>query len=271
MNEFKYFRQPVGTDEENASGIVWCGYWFDATGYARRYRIGAPNEAYHTGADLNCNPPRHFDADKLAPVYSIGDGDVIHARRFNSWGNIIVVRYELEDARVIYARYAHVESEQHSPTVNSNNLMVKAGDKVAKGQQIARIGNAFGTMAYHLHFDISPTGVLLNRPDDWPKLNLRLLKLDYADPKLWLQARTKPAEITTRIVEVTAVLGLNIRTYPSTTATVAGKLETGSLVTIQNAPPVLADGYHWVRLFGKLPDVVDAPNRWIALDFTKDV
>lgn len=267
MSNFKWFRQPIGTTQEIATGIVWCGYWFDATGYARRYRIGAPNEAFHTGADLNCNPPGHFDSDKLAPVYSIGDGRIIHADKYPSWGNIIVARYELEDARVIYARYAHVDGK---PTVNSNGLMVKVGDRVEFGQQIARIGNAFGTMAYHLHFDISPTGALHNNPADWPKLNLARLKVDYADPKVWLQARTAPSDLTIRTVEVTAERGLNIRTYPSIYATVAGLLKNGTQVNIENIAPVLADGYHWQRIWGALPDVVDAPNRWIAIDYTKE-
>jgi hypothetical protein len=51
------YTAPIGTEAERASGKIWPGSWFDATGYARHYRIGQPNEAYHTGADLNCNTP----------------------------------------------------------------------------------------------------------------------------------------------------------------------------------------------------------------------
>ena len=257
MPEFTYFRQPIGTDEENATGVVWCGFWFDATGYARKYRIGSPAEAYHTGADLNCNPPGHFDFDKLSAVYSIGDGEIIHAARFPVWGNIIIARYILEDARAIYARYAHVDSKV------DGGLMVKPGQLVRKGEQIARVGNAFDTMAYHLHFDISPTEVLKDHPDDWPKLNLARLKANYADPLVWLQARTPPAVNTTHMVEITANT-LYIRNYPSPTATITGKLKKGDRVWLHNASPV-NNKYHWQRLDG------DPANRWIAIEYTTQV
>lgn len=56
------YTAPIGTEAERASGKIWPGAWGDATGYATRYRIGSPNEAYHTGADLNCNTPI-WDAD----------------------------------------------------------------------------------------------------------------------------------------------------------------------------------------------------------------
>lgn len=259
MMDFTFARQPIGTDKENATGIVWCGGYFDATGYARRYRIGAPNEAYHTGVDLNCNPPGRFDADKLAPVYSILDGEIIHARRFTDWGNLIVARYVLEDGRVIYARYAHVDSKVEG------GLRVKPGDKVMKGQPIALIGNAFNTMAYHLHYDLSPTERLANYPADWPKLNLARLKVDYADPKVWHAARQKPPSFTRRLVEVTADV-LRIRNYPSPTATLVPPfLKKEDRVWVVNAAPVVGGKYLWMRLDG------DPPNRWIAIDYTKQV
>jgi len=257
MNPFTFFRQPVGTDDENATGIVWPGYWFDATGYARRYRIGSPAEAFHSGNDLNCNPPGHFDADKLAAVYSIGDGEIVHAARFPVWGNIIVARYELEDSRVVYARYAHVDS-----TVDGK-LMVKPGQRVSIGEQIARVGNAFGTMAFHLHFDLSPTNRLENYPADWPKLDMFRLKRDYADPKIWIQARTPPAINTTRMVEITAKV-LYIRNYAAPTATITGTLKKGDRVWIVNSQPVL-NKYHWQRLAG------EPLNRWVATEYTTPV
>lgn len=252
MMDFTYFRQPIGNDEENASGVVWCGLWFDATGFGTRYRIGSPYEALHTGADLNCNPPGHFDADKLAPVYSIGKGIITAASRFKSWGNVIVARYTLEDGRNIWARYAHVDV-----------MFVGKGDSVGIGQQIARIGNAFNTMAYHLHFDICPSGRIEQHPDDWPKLDKPRLLRDYADPKVWLQARVKPAANTKRLVEITADV-LLVRNYSAPRATIVGKLKRGDRVTILNAAPVV-NVYHWVRLDG------DQPNRWIASEYTRDV
>ena len=249
--EFVYFSSPVGTQSERESGIIWPGGWFDATGFATRYRIGSPYEALHTGADVNINTP-HFDADKLAPVYSIGNGVVTAASRFKAWGNVIVIRYPLEDGRMIWARYAHVDQ-----------MFVREGEAVNIGQQIARIGNAFNTMAYHLHFDICPSGKIETRPDDWPKLDKTRLARDYADPKVWLQARVKPAIFTKRLVEVTAD-SLFVRNYSAPRATIVGKLKRGDRVTILNAAPVV-NVYRWVRLDG------DEPNRWIASECTRDV
>lgn len=254
--EFVYFRSPVGTDKECETGVIYPGGWFTAINYASRYRIGSPAEAYHTGHDLN-NNLLHWDADKLAAVYSIGDGEIVHAAKFAVWGNIIVARYILEDTRKIYVRYAHVDSKV------DGGLMVKVGDKVMKGQQIARVGNAFDTMAYHLHWDISPTDVLENKPADWPKLNLARLKANYVDPKLWLQSRVKQSQQITRVAEVTATK-LFIRSDANPTATIVGSLKRGEHVKLQNAAPVV-NKYHWQRLAYR------EPPQWIATEYTKPV
>lgn len=258
MMAYTYFRQPIGSWDENATGKVWCGHWFDATGYARRYRIGSPAEAFHTGADLNCNPPGHFDADKLSAVYSIGDGEIVHAGKFPVWGNIIVARYSLEDQWEVYARYAHVD------LTDIGKKPVKAGDKVNKGEQIARVGNAFNTMAFHLHFDLSLTKRLRDFPADWPKLDMARIRRDYTDPKIWLQARVPPAMFTpTRIVEVT-VNKLFVRNDSSPTATIIGELARRDQVTLLNAEPVV-NIYQWQRIAYR------EPPQWIATEYTKPV
>jgi len=66
-----YFQPPIGSVEERNSGKIWPGTWDDATGFLN---AKAPKYGYgiHTGADLNWNSPR-WDADKLSPVYAIGE------------------------------------------------------------------------------------------------------------------------------------------------------------------------------------------------------
>ena len=49
---------PIGTAEERANTQVWPGDWFDASPYGKLYLLGTPRQAYHTGADLNCNKPQ---------------------------------------------------------------------------------------------------------------------------------------------------------------------------------------------------------------------
>ncbi|MBX3084932.1 MAG: peptidoglycan DD-metalloendopeptidase family protein [Anaerolineae bacterium] len=170
------FDPPIGVASDRASARVWPGAWFDATGYAHRYRIGSPAEAYHTGADLNLNTPT-WDTDAHSPVYAAASGVVTTVRRYTTWGMIIVIRHDplASTGQVVYCRYAHVES-----------VRVREGQRVRRGDQIASVGNADGTQPYHLHFDVSPTDVLKDRPDHWPKLNLANLRANYVDPRVFV-------------------------------------------------------------------------------------
>jgi murein DD-endopeptidase MepM/ murein hydrolase activator NlpD len=59
-------------------------------------------------------------------------------------GNSIVL--DLGSGR--YALYAHLRA---------GSIMVKAGDRVQRGQAIARVGNSGNTLAPHLHFHIMDT------------------------------------------------------------------------------------------------------------------
>lgn len=180
------FRPPVGTEEERNSGKVWPSTWTDATGFLNRK---APGYAYgiHTGADLNWNAPR-FDADKLAPVYSIGDGVVTYAQPWPNpkfWGIIIVIDHGIVDGKPLFSRYGHVAFPR-----------VKAGDVVKVGQQIAQIGDGSSPIhkplfPFHLHFDISTTNVLRDQPQNWPapaaNKKKELVQQHYVDPEIWLR------------------------------------------------------------------------------------
>ncbi|MEP7288233.1 MAG: peptidoglycan DD-metalloendopeptidase family protein [Chloroflexota bacterium] len=177
------FDAPIGIATDRRSSTVWPGQWIDATGYAIRYRIGTPQEAYHTGADLNLNAP-YFDADAHSPVYAAASGIVTYVGRVMGWGNLIIVRHDplIADGQVVYARYAHVES-----------IRVALGQRVTRGEQIANVGNADGVYPYHLHFDISPTKILDSQPGHWPLLDLTNLLTNYADPRLFIaQHRPTP-------------------------------------------------------------------------------
>ena len=164
------FDCPIGTTTERRSSSVWPGSWIDASPFARLYFVGTPQEAYHTGADLNL--PR--DADAHTPVYAIGSGVVIFASSLPVWGNVIIIKHDplASNGRVFYTRSAHVES-----------MSVRVGDRVKRGQQIARVGNAFGRYAYHLHFDVSPTKILATNPEHWPGRDLNNLLANYVDPR----------------------------------------------------------------------------------------
>jgi murein DD-endopeptidase MepM/ murein hydrolase activator NlpD len=168
------FDPPIGTSAERASTKVWPGHWFDATGYATYYSF-VGGSAYHTGVDLNLNQP-HWDADRDAPVYAPSDGVVVSSGTLSVWGQIIVIRHDpLPDGTIVWSRLAHV-----------SNRTVKKGDRVAKGQQIARIGNADGVQPYHLHFDIVKTDVCEHNPGHWPGTNRSLVFQHYLNPKQFI-------------------------------------------------------------------------------------
>jgi murein DD-endopeptidase MepM/ murein hydrolase activator NlpD len=75
--------------------------------------------------------------------------------------------------QVVYSRYGHVD-----------NMQVRPGDRVVRGQYIADIGDAFGYYrgSEHLHYDISPSRTLQTAPGDWPWLDGARLDRDYVNP-----------------------------------------------------------------------------------------
>ena len=170
------YDSPVGTSEQRRGAEVWPSGWRDATPFGKLYFIGTPSEAYHTGADLNFGRPY---ADKGMAVYSCAHGVVTFAARLGVWGNLIVVRHDplyAPGGAVLFSRYAHVQ-----------NMRVSVGDRVARGQRICEVGDAFGRFVPHLHFDLSPTTMFERQPGNWPKLNYNLLVAHYIDPLQWIR------------------------------------------------------------------------------------
>jgi murein DD-endopeptidase MepM/ murein hydrolase activator NlpD len=66
------------------------------------------------------------------------------------WGNRVVIRHTLPDGQVVYSLYAHLMP--HSVTV-------RAGDVVAAGQPIAKVGRTGRATAPHLHLEIRTTRI----------------------------------------------------------------------------------------------------------------
>jgi murein DD-endopeptidase MepM/ murein hydrolase activator NlpD len=170
------YDSPLGTADQRAGTRVWPSGWLDASPFAKLYFIGTPSEAYHTGADLNWGSPY---ADKGLPITSTANGIVVFATTFRVWGYVIVIRHDplyTPTGEVLYSRYGHVQ-----------NVIVSAGQRVKRGDQIAEIGDGFGRFVPHLHFDISPSSVLETRPTDWPGTNLAYLLRNYVDPLDWIR------------------------------------------------------------------------------------
>jgi Peptidase family M23 len=232
------FQAPIGTAALRASGKIWPGSWLDATGFLTKYAIGI-----HTGADLNLPA----DADKNSPVYAIGDGTVTYAQTYpnpNAWGNIVVIDHGTVDGKPLFSRYGHV-----------GKIMVSVGQSVRMGDQISSVGNGNGLFAYHLHFDISTTDILRNRPGNWPAPSTNpdpsLVKAHYVDPLKWLkdhlQTPPPPPPPSTTDLYIIATAGLNLRERPGTSATKRGLLPYGLKVSIE-VETVETNSYIWGQL-----------------------
>jgi murein DD-endopeptidase MepM/ murein hydrolase activator NlpD len=172
------FDSPVGTPEERAGTKMWPGDWIDSNPFKNHYTLDEKKgiKAFHTGADLNL-PDK---SDKGKPVYAIADGIVTHSDFHpESWRGLVVIDHgRLPDGTKVFARYAHVE-----------NIEVKKGDLVTRGEQISTVG-LFGPVQfqnYHLHFDIAAsapgkTNILEVSPRDWPGENLGKVEAFYTKP-----------------------------------------------------------------------------------------
>jgi murein DD-endopeptidase MepM/ murein hydrolase activator NlpD len=74
-----------------------------------------------------------------------------------------------------------------------DNIQVKKGQVVTKGQKIAFVGLPAGqTTGWHLHFDVSYSDLLKSRPAHWPNMStIRALQKANVKPS---SARFKKAQ-----------------------------------------------------------------------------
>lgn len=80
-----------------------------------------------------------FAAPRGAPIYAASGGLVVRAGVMRGYGRMV----EIDHGNGLRTRYAHASS-----------LLVKAGDIVLQGQQIARVGRSGLATGDHLHFEV---------------------------------------------------------------------------------------------------------------------
>ena len=88
------------------------------------------------------------------PIMSVGDGTVLYAKNMRGYGNLVIIDHQ----EGVVSAYAH-----------NKTILVKEGQMVSRGQQIAEMGNTDAD-AVKLHFEIrqlgkpvDPTGFLPGR------------------------------------------------------------------------------------------------------------
>lgn len=244
----KGFDNPIGESEDPATPNVWPIHWVDAVPFGMRYSLPS-GEAYHTGADLNLNEP-YWDSDRLAPVYAPEDGYVIFADvGAGTWGNVLVLRHEHPAFGFVYSRHAHLDS-----------MIPRAGATVKRGEQIGLIGNAFGQLAYHLHYDIGISAIFEAFPTDWPKLDLGRLVKNYMDPKAFTRL-SRPEIAWPDPSKAYIYRNVNFRVRPTThaTSTIIRVLPKGTVVTSLN----FLDDFYLIK-------TEDGEHGWVHQDFITD-
>jgi murein DD-endopeptidase MepM/ murein hydrolase activator NlpD len=124
------------------------------------FPVGKPNASgYYKARGLRLRSPRHYgedwngrsggNSDLGDPVYAIADGVVTFAHNVRTgWGNVVLTRHAYRDPTSGKVKYID--------TLNGhlNNIQVKNGQHIKRGQQIGTIGTNFGMYPAHLHFEI---------------------------------------------------------------------------------------------------------------------
>jgi len=97
---------------------------------------------HHLGADLNGKGGGNSDLGD--PVTATAAGIVVMADDIGQgWGNIVLIRHKLPSGAVVESLYAHLDQ-----------IDVKVGQLMQRGQRLGTIGTASGRYIAHLHFEI---------------------------------------------------------------------------------------------------------------------
>ena len=108
-----------------------------ASGWVSRWFIeGEEGESVHPGVDIV--------ASTGTPVRCALDGEITFAGWDDIYGNVVRVQHNDSIATV----YGH-----------NDEILVEEGDRVAKGEVIARVGNTGRSTAPHLHFEVLKNGI----------------------------------------------------------------------------------------------------------------
>jgi len=79
-----------------------------------------------------------------SPVRAAADGIVVVAGKDYGYGNMV----EIEHGYGLVTRYGH-----------NSKFLIRAGDRVKRGQIIARVGNTGRSTGPHLHYEVILNGI----------------------------------------------------------------------------------------------------------------
>lgn len=110
-----------------------------ASGYGRRVDPVYGTMKFHEGMDFSCNVG--------TPVYATGNGTVVKAEWSSSYGNLVII----DHGYGYTTRYAHL-----------SEFLVTPGQKVVRGDQIAKSGNTGKSTGPHVHYEVRLHGEAQN-------------------------------------------------------------------------------------------------------------
>ena len=111
-------------------------------GTPRQYTPVTPI-SYHTGID--------YGSPGGTPIYAVNNGEVAFVGKYVVRGNITVLNHGLG----VYTAYLH-----------QSKVLVRVGQKVARGQKIGEVGTTGLSTAPHLHLEFRLRGVAVS-PLEW--------------------------------------------------------------------------------------------------------
>ncbi|MGE4340520.1 MAG: M23 family metallopeptidase, partial [Pigmentiphaga sp.] len=126
------------------------GYRYRSSSFGPRFDPINRRRAFHEGID--------FAAPRGTPIYAAAGGVVRTAKYLRGYGNTI----EIDHGDRLTTRYAH-----------ASRLLVKSGQVIKRGQQVATVGSTGRSTGPHLHFEVRVDG-------------------QAADPRLYLAGAANP-------------------------------------------------------------------------------
>lgn len=129
----------VGTKERPPTVGSGKYIWPLKGGYTKSSGFGSRWGRQHQGIDLACSVG--------TSVYAADGGTVTRAGYSGAYGNLVVIDHQNGQE----TRYAH-----------NSKLLVKVGDKVYQGQEIAKSGSTGRSTGPHLHFEVRIGGTPRN-------------------------------------------------------------------------------------------------------------
>ncbi len=99
--------------------------------YGYREHPVSGNRRFHTGIDLR--------SPEGTPIYAVADGTVLESERSGDYGNVVLI----DHGAGLESLYGH-----------ASRLLVRAGERVRRGEPIALVGHTGNATGDHLHFEL---------------------------------------------------------------------------------------------------------------------